>query len=84
MNGLPVGPVTVTQYRIDQEHSNSYEVWKKMGSPQQPTKDQIAKLEYAGQLQTMGMPDKKVGKEGAIILDITLPRQGVSLLKIDW
>ena len=84
INGLPVGPVTVTQFRIDQEHSNSYEVWKKMGSPQNPTKDQIARLENAGQLQTMGKPDKKVLKEGALILDIALPRQGVSLLKLDW
>ena len=83
VSGLPAGAVSLTQYRIDQEHSNSYEVWKKMGSPQNPTKDQIAKLENAGQLQTMGQ-DKKVVKMGTLLLDILLPRQGVSLLKIDW
>ena len=84
LSGLPSGSVTVTHYRIDQEHSNSYEVWKKMGSPQNPTKAQITTLEAAGQLQTLGKPEKKAVSSGELILDIRLPRQGVSLLKIDW
>ncbi|HEY8934684.1 MAG TPA: beta-xylosidase, partial [Cyclobacteriaceae bacterium] len=37
LNGLPSGSVKITHYRIDNEHSNSYEVWKKIGSPQNPT-----------------------------------------------
>ena len=84
MNGLPSGAVTVTHYRIDQEHSNSYEAWKKMGSPQEPTKVQIETLETAGHLKTLGKPDKKIVTAGELALDITLPRQGVSLLKLDW
>ena len=84
MNGLPSGAVTVTHYRIDQEHSNSYEAWKKMGSPQQPTKVQIETLETAGHLKTLGKPDKKIVTSGELALNITLPRQGVSLLKLDW
>ena len=39
INGLSATAVTLTEYRIDDEHSNSYEVWKKMGSPQNPTKE---------------------------------------------
>ena len=39
---LPRKNITVTQYRIDADHSNSYEAWKKMGSPQTPTTAQIA------------------------------------------
>jgi xylan 1,4-beta-xylosidase len=84
INGLPTKSVTLTHYRIDSEHSNSYEVWKKMGSPQNPTKEQIAELEKAGQLATVGKPMKvKVTGDKATI-NITLPRQGVSLLKLDW
>jgi len=73
----------MTEYRIDDEHSNSYEVWKKMGSPQNPTTEQIAELEKAGQLQIMNTP-KKITVKDKTEIKIQLPRQGVSLLKIDW
>lgn len=81
---IPAGAVTLTHYRIDNTHSNSYEVWKKMGSPQNPTAVQIAELEKAGQLQTMGAPKKLKIKNNTLALDLDLPRQGVSLLKLDW
>ena len=38
IEGLPTGKVLFSQYRIDQEFSNSYTAWKKMGSPQNPTR----------------------------------------------
>ena len=83
LDGLPAESITVTEYRIDNEHSNSYEVWKKMGSPQNPTTDQVAILEKAGQLQMLNQPVKmKVNK--SMSLKIHLSRQGVSLLKLDW
>lgn len=81
---LPAASVTLTQYRIDNTHSNSYEIWKKMGSPQNPTAAQIAELEKAGQLQTMGAPQKLMVKNNTLALHIDLPRQGVSLLKLDY
>ena len=37
ISGLPSSKVLVHEYRIDKENSNSYEVWKNMGSPQNPT-----------------------------------------------
>ena len=84
ISGIPSKKITLTQYRIDNEHSNSYEVWKKMGSPQNPTKAQIKELEKAGLLQTTGKPEKinVTGETGQI--NILLPRQGVSLLKMNW
>ena len=82
--GLPTGSVTVTHYRIDNEHSNSYEVFKKMGSPATPTLEQISILEKAGQLKTLEKPVKRNVKGNSITLPVSLPRQGVSLLKIDW
>jgi xylan 1,4-beta-xylosidase len=83
LNGFTAKAITVTEYRIDNEHSNSYEVWKKMGSPQNPTAEQIAVLEKAGQLQMMNKP-VKMKANNKMILSIQLPRQGVSLLKLDW
>lgn len=84
INGLPSGSVTITHYRIDHENSNSYEAWQKMGSPQNPSSDQIAALEKTGQLQQLRKPEKKRVTSGALLYNIGLPRQGVSLLKIDW
>jgi xylan 1,4-beta-xylosidase len=83
LEGLTAKTITVTEFRIDNEHSNSYEVWKKMGSPQSPTTEQIAVLEKAGQLQMMNKP-ATMKTNGKMILRIQLPRQGVSLLKLDW
>lgn len=84
ITGLPAASVTLTQYLIDNEHSNLYEVWKKMGPPHTPTSEQIRELEKAGQLQTLGRPQKMKVKAGSLMVNISLSRQGVSLLKIDW
>jgi xylan 1,4-beta-xylosidase len=84
INGLPAKAVAITQYLIDQEHSNSYELWKKMGSPQTPNEAQIQELEKAGQLQIAGKPEKKDVTDGGLQTAIILPRQGVCLLKLDW
>ncbi len=58
--------VFLTHYRIDQEHSNSFTTWKKMGSPQNPTAEQIAVLEKAGQLEMLGSPQWIKVKDGAL------------------
>ena len=50
LNGLPVSNARLTEYRIDQTHSNSYERWKEMGSPANPTAAQVKQLQNAGQL----------------------------------
>jgi xylan 1,4-beta-xylosidase len=75
--------VLLRHYRIDDTHSNAWSVWKKMGSPQQPTHEQYAALEAAGQLQELESP-RWIGSSKQIKLDIRLPRQGVSLLQLSW
>jgi xylan 1,4-beta-xylosidase len=81
---LPASTVLVTEYRIDSTHSNAYEVWKKMGSPQEPTFDQYRILEEAGQLQTMGPARSYAVEKGELELRFVLPRQAVSLLTLDF
>jgi xylan 1,4-beta-xylosidase len=83
-NGVPTKKVVITEYRIDKNNSNSYEVWKKMGSPQEPTSEQYSRLEKTGQLS---MPGKAVAgkvKNGKLIYNTSLQRQSVSLVKIHW
>jgi xylan 1,4-beta-xylosidase len=83
-DGIPAGEVQITQYRIDREYSNSYEVWKKMGFPQDPTPAQYSELEKAGKLQIEDPPQNVRVKKGRLIFNTLLPRQGVALLKLGW
>ena len=84
IKGLPAKIAKITQYTVDDENSNSYEVWKKMGSPQNPSAQQIAELQQAGQLKTTSVIVSPKIKNGALALNIGLLRQGVVLLKLDW
>lgn len=84
VKNIPATNVLLHHYRIDSTHSNSYEVWKKMGSPQQPTATQITELERAGQLQLFTSPEWLNIKNGEAISKLELPRQGVSLLRFSW
>lgn len=84
VKGVPARRVRLTHYRIDQQYSNAYEAWKKMGSPQQPTPAQITQLEKAGQLQPIAEPVWLTSQHGEVTLDFSLPRQGVSLIKLTW
>lgn len=84
IKGIAAERVLVQHYRIDQKFSNSYEVWKKLGSPKNPTAEQIATLEKAGQLQLMSSPEWVNVKNGDLLIQFPLPRQAVSFLKITW
>ena len=84
LNGLPKDVITFTHFRIDKEHSNTYELWKKMGSPQNPTAEQIAALEREGQLQIMEPQRKLKATKGKLSLSVSMPRQAVSLIKLSW
>ncbi|MBV9302565.1 MAG: beta-xylosidase [Acidobacteriaceae bacterium] len=85
VSGIPekAGRVLLRHYRIDQQHSNSYTLWQQIGSPQQPTEQEQAQLESAGQLQTLTSPiwtDRK----SAEALRFSLPSEAVSLIQISW
>jgi xylan 1,4-beta-xylosidase len=84
VEGLPANRVRVNHYRVDKENSNSYEVWKQLGSPQRPSPQQYAQLEKASELQLLKAPEWLQTPQGRLTLNFDLPRQGVSLLSLDW
>jgi xylan 1,4-beta-xylosidase len=84
LDGIPDGRPSLAHYRVDRDHSNSYEAWKKMGSPQPPTSAQHAQLERAGRLEMLRAPERVRVVDGRLRLTFALPRQGVSLLTIDY
>ena len=86
ISGIPAGvhKVLLQHYRIDEHHSNAYTVWKAMGSPQQPTPEQYAKLKEAGQLQLLDSPRWLDVAEGSVTITTELPRQATSLMRLEW
>lgn len=86
IEGLPASAsrVLVLQYRIDEQHSNAYTVWKELGSPQSPTPEQYSRLVTAGQLELCASPQWISPEEGSAKLRFRLPRYGTSLVQLSW
>ena len=86
ISGIPAGvkKVLLEHYRIDETHSNSYTVWKAMGSPQTPTPEQYAQMKAAGQLELLTSPVWLDVSRGKVTIDTNLPRQATSLMHLNW
>lgn len=84
IDNIRVKKVLVNHYRVDQEHSNSYTLWKEMGSPPNPSPEQIRTLEVTGQLELYGSPEYIDIKDGKFNFKMQLPRQAISLLRLEW
>lgn len=81
---IPAKKAIMYHYRVDDEHSNSYEVWKDMGSPQNPSSEEILQLEKVGKLQLLNDPKNVSIKKGKLTIPVDLPGQSVSLLVLKW
>jgi xylan 1,4-beta-xylosidase len=86
VHGIPASArrVLLEHYRIDDHHSNAYSLWKQMGSPQNPSADQLQRLQEAGQLEMLDSPRWVTPEKGSLSIKLELPRQGLSLLRITW
>ena len=86
ITGVPpgAGRVLVERFLIDDTHSNAFTAWKGMGSPRQPTPEQMSQLKRAGQLQPSASPQWITATNGRLELDIDLPAQSVALLRLSW
>ena len=86
ITGIPKGVtrVLLEHFRIDDTHSNAYTTWQKLGSPQQPSVTQYAELKSAGQLQLFGPPVWVDVIDGKVSISTEMPRQSISLLRLQW
>ena len=84
VDGVPSGNVRVTEYRVDADHSNAYEAWKRMAQPQPPTAAQIETLKQAAELKPATPPRQQRTVDGKLTMPLTLPRQGVMLVTLTW
>ena len=86
VKGLPrtARQVRLTQFRIDDSHSNAYTVWKAMGSPQNPTPAQFAELKLKDGLELLETPRLLAAANGTVEVSTEMPRHAVALLQLDW
>lgn len=84
IEGLPVRSKNVmcNEYAIDETAGNAYTAWVAMGSPQQPTSEQVAQLHAAAEMKPVRRT-LAVDEDGVAQLEVTLPRQSVTLLEIE-
>ena len=80
VDGLRGAGAVATELRVDATHSNSYRAWQQMGSPERPTVDQVDALQKAGALE--GQSLSVDFHDGKAVFELSLPRQGVALLRI--
>jgi xylan 1,4-beta-xylosidase len=84
ISGIPAAQVKLRHYRIDQEHSNAYAAWLRMGSPAQPTAAQVAQPKQASELAEAGPAGTLATPEGKAAIHLQLPRQAVSRITLSY
>jgi xylan 1,4-beta-xylosidase len=86
IRGLPgdLTSLNVTEWRVDDTHSNAHSAWKTMGSPNAPTPEQRARMETASELAILRTGINAGAKNGGATLKLTLPREAVSLIELSW
>jgi len=69
--------VLMEHYRIDDEHSNAFTAWKRMGSPQQPRRA-ILQLEAGGRPATARLAAVAGGEDGKVEIRSAAPPRGLA------
>lgn len=79
-SGIPFsGAYKLLHYRIDQDHSSSYGVWKRMGKPQQPSIEQIREIREHEGLELFE-PVRDITLTDTYSISLELPMHAISLL----
>ena len=86
ITGLPptAHRILLQHFRIDDHHSNAYTVWQAMGSPQHPTAEQQKQLQASSGLELLTSPEWLDVANGTVQVQIEMPRESVSLLRLSW
>ncbi len=80
MHGLPTENYQLRHWLIDQKHANSFRQWVELGSPQQPSEEQLSVLRKAAQPRPKDL-GKFQTQAGLLTLSLTLKTHSVSLLE---
>ena len=83
LSGLRAGAHPARLWRVDGTHGNAFAAWQAEGAPPKPIPAQIARLTKAARLAPEAIGPVRATRDGAGIVNLRLPRQGVALLEID-
>ena len=81
VDGLKGTTVSEAEFRVDGSHSNAYRAWQQMGSPSQPTHEQLAQLERAGHLDQTRHNHSLTLNGGSAQVNLQIPREGIVLVR---
>ncbi len=82
LDHLPFTAGKLAVYRIDADHADSHRAWQAMGSPAQPTDEQLATLRAAQELSASEVADVH-GDSVTRTLDLPLPGVAVVVISAD-
>lgn len=74
----------VEHFRVDADHSNAFSTWLALGSPSSPSESQFEQLGRSAQLQLLTSPEWVSTTGAQLKLHFSLPRQGLSLIRLSW
>jgi xylan 1,4-beta-xylosidase len=77
------GPYKLSHYRIDENHSNAYTIWKSMGKPYNPSETQIKQIKDRQRLELFE-PERLIKvKNNKATIPVEMPHHSVSLFVFD-
>jgi xylan 1,4-beta-xylosidase len=79
-SGLPASSYRLEHFRIDGTHSNSHTVWQGLGSPQDPSPEQLETIRARQGLEAFDEPRSVSVEAGSLEVTLSLPLAAVSLV----
>ncbi|MBO0810540.1 MAG: glycoside hydrolase [Microlunatus sp.] len=83
VRNLPAASYQLRHLRIDANHSNSFTVWESLGSPQDPTPDELGKITERQGLEELEAHRRVIPSGNTASLELSLPLPSASLLILD-
>jgi xylan 1,4-beta-xylosidase len=80
LGGLATEATSATLWRIDREHANTFRAWQALGSPDDPTPEQVEQIRAAGQLRPEQLPLER--SDGGTRARLRLPLHGLALVEV--
>ncbi len=82
IKNLPFETFKSELFVIDEDHSNGFSLWRKMGSPKPPTSDQIKKLQQQDDLDLVERELGLISLDRSFEKEIKLQNNSVALLSL--
>lgn len=80
-NTIKIAPKNAILQRIDERNANAFHLWKEMGEPEYPTKEQISKLNKASELQSDSI-SFTFNEQNQAVFQLHIPPYSLSVITI--